>query len=57
MVNSFLSAYRGVLIAPPRGYNGISGRRSVRGAQDEYNSNAGGFLPMTDGHIRGPEPK
>jgi hypothetical protein len=57
VVNSFLSAYRGVLIAPPRGYNGISGRRSVRGAQDEYNSNAGGFLPMTDGHIRGPEPK
>ena len=42
VANSFLPAYRGVLIAPPRGYKGVSGLRSTRSAQDEYNSDAGG---------------
>ena len=35
--NSFLPAYRGVLIARREGIKGISGLRSTRGAQDEYN--------------------
>jgi len=46
VANSFSPTYRCELIARPRGYNGTSGQRSARSAQDEYNSNAGGFLPM-----------
>ena len=42
VANSFLPAYRGVLIAPAREYKGVSGLRSTRSAQDEHNSDAGG---------------